>query len=185
MTCNPPQYRWTRDGFLRAHEAGAFEGRVELVDGEVWPVVIGNWHGDLMMRLVRQFPETDDARLQGSSLTPGESLLDPDCWVRRRSAHPAGELTRWLSIWDPADVLLVVEISDDSLQSDLTTKATIYGSAGYPTYWVISPDAVYVHTEPISRGYRVRKTYKRGDRIPVPYADAELSIDDILADSDD
>ncbi|MEU1957765.1 hypothetical protein [Nocardia sp. NPDC019255] len=35
-------YRWTRSEFLHAWEAGAFDHRVELVEGELWPVVIGS-----------------------------------------------------------------------------------------------------------------------------------------------
>lgn len=31
-----------------AWEAGAFDHRVELVEGEVWPVVIGDWHGETL-----------------------------------------------------------------------------------------------------------------------------------------
>jgi hypothetical protein len=49
---------------------------------------------------------------------------------------------------------------------------------------VIGTDVIYAHTEPIAGGYRVRTEYRRGDRIPVPYADADLPVDDLLAAGD-
>ena len=49
--------RWSASAFVRAWEAGAFDHRVELVEGEVWPVVIAGWHGKAVMRLARLLPE--------------------------------------------------------------------------------------------------------------------------------
>ncbi|MGK8523564.1 hypothetical protein ACRS6B_19345 [Nocardia asteroides] len=59
-------YRWTRSEFLRAWEAGAFDHRVELVEGEVWPVVIGSWHGRAVFRIARKLP-TDGVEVIGWS----------------------------------------------------------------------------------------------------------------------
>lgn len=178
----PQQYRWTRDGFLRAYEAGAFDERVELVNGEVWPVVIGDWHGEMVLHASGVLSRFDGVKATSASLPTGDSVPDPDFWIRRAAARPVGQLSRRLSQWDAADVLLVVEISDETLMADLSTKAGLYGSEGYPTYWVISPDVIYVHTEPITGGYKVRTEYRRGDRIPVPYADTEVPVDNILVD---
>lgn len=180
----PQQYRWTRDGFLRAYEAGAFEGRVELVDGEVWPVVIGRWHGTTVMRVARALPEPAIAEIDSATLPAASSLPDPDCWVRRRGAVPKGAVSDRVPVWASDDVLLVIEVADESLMADLTIKAKLYGSSGYPVYWVISPDVIYEHSGPTADGYRVRTEYRRGDRIPVPYADAELLVDDLLLPSD-
>lgn len=179
----PQQYRWTRDGFLRAYEAGAFEGRVELVDGEVWPVVIGDWHGEMVPHAMSILSRFDGVTPTTASLPTGESVPDPDFWIRRTNVRPTGQVSQRLSQWNAADVLLVVEVSDETLMADLNTKASLYSSGGYPTYWVISRDAIYVHTEPIAGGYRVRTEYRRGDQIPVPYADMAIPVDDILGDS--
>ena len=43
MSSTVAPYRWSVSEFLRAWEAGAFDNRVELINGEVWPVVIGDW----------------------------------------------------------------------------------------------------------------------------------------------
>lgn len=174
------QYRMSAAEFLRAWEAGAFDSRVELVEGEVWPVVIGDWHGTAVMNvaaLLRQ-PNT---KLTGATLPSGTSLPDPDCWVRREGASPSGTLGTRLSTWAPEDVLLVVEVSDETLLADLTTKARVYGSAGWPTYWVVSPESVYVHTGPHATGYRQRIEYRGGQRVPLPFANVDVAVDDVVA----
>ena len=73
--------------------------------------------------------------------------------------------------------------TSEFLPADLTTKVRIYGAAGWPVYWVVSPEAVYVHTEPTPEGYRLREEYRAGDQLPVGYAGALLSVDELLRPS--
>jgi Putative restriction endonuclease len=173
-------YRWSQSEFVRAWEAGAFDHRVELVEGEIWPVVIGSWHGDTVGELLALLPRSG-VRVTTATLPTGQSLPDPDCWVRRADAAPIGTIGSRLSIWDAADVLLVVEVADDTTIQDLHVKAKLYGQAGYPVYWVVTQEAIYEHTGPIPTGYRTRVEYRRGERIPVPYAGTDLAIDDLIA----
>ncbi|MDQ3304583.1 MAG: Uma2 family endonuclease [Actinomycetota bacterium] len=176
----PLLYRWTPDEFVRAWEAGAFDRRVELVEGEVWAVVIGPWHGKVTARVVRALPG-DDVEVTMATLPAGDSLPDPDCWVLRAGASPAGTIGRRLASWRAEDVLLVVEVSDESVLQDLGVKARLYGRAGYAVYWVVTRDAIYEHTDPTSSGYRTRVTYTPGDRVPVGYAGIELEVAALLA----
>ena len=172
-------YRWSIGEFLRAWEAGAFDHRVELIEGEIWPVVIGTWHGKTVGRVIALLSGFDD-EVTTATLPSGSSLPDPDCWVLRGGAMPIGQLGSKLDCWDPQDVLLVVEVSHETLLADLNVKAKLYGSAGWPVYWVISPDAIYEHTEPHSAGYHIRREYLRDDRLPIPYADTEVAVGDLL-----
>ena len=172
-------YRWTASEFLRAWEAGAFDQRVELIEGEVWPVVIGPWHSKTNVRLIRALPEVG-AEVSMATLPSGGSLPDPDCWVLRTGATQTETPSRRLSAWSSEDVLLVVGVSDESVVADLNVKTRIYGSAGYAVYWVVTPDAIYEHTEPSSTGYVARREYPRGTRIPVRYAGTDLAVDDLL-----
>ncbi len=179
-TTEPLRYRWTRDEFVRAWEAGAFDRRVELVEGEVWEVPIGLWHGRMTGRVVRALPG-GGVEVMMASLPAGDSLPDPDCWVLRAGASPTGSIGRRLAFWQPTDVLLVVEVSDESIVQDLGVKAKLYGRAGYGVYWVVTPDAIYEHTNPTSSGYRTRVVYEAGERIPVGYAGTELEVSSLLA----
>jgi Putative restriction endonuclease len=173
-------YRWSQSEFVRAWEAGAFDHRVELVEGEIWPVVIGSWHGDTVGQLLASLPRSG-VRVTTATLPTGGSLPDPDCWVRRADAVPIGTVGSRLSIWNPPDVLLVIEVADETTIQDLNVKTKLYGQAGYPVYWVVTQEAIYEHTEPIPTGYRRRVEYRYGERIPVLYAATDLAIDDLIA----
>jgi Uma2 family endonuclease len=120
-------------------------------------------------------------RVTTATLPTGGSLPDPDCWVRRADADPVGTVGSRLSIWSAADVLLVVEVADETTIQDLNVKAKLYGQAGYPVYWVVTQDAIYEHTGPISTGYRTRVEYLHGEYISVPYVATDLAIDELIA----
>jgi putative restriction endonuclease len=180
MTRTALTYRWSRSEFLRAWEAGAFDHRVELIDGEVWPVVIGSWHGDTVGQLTAALPRSG-VRVTTATLPTGESLPDPDCWVRRADAEPVGLVGSRLSVWASSDVLLVVEVSDETMLYDLEIKAKLYGQAGYSVYWVVTQHAIYEHTTPTPQGYRTRIEYRPGERIPVRYAGTDLAVEDLIA----
>ncbi|QIS21793.1 Uma2 family endonuclease [Nocardia terpenica] len=172
-------YHWSRDEFVRAWKAGVFDHRVELVEGEIWPVVIGDWHGGTVGEIIGMLRHPG-VRVMTSTLAAGDSLPDPDCWVKRIDAEPAGSVGARLSIWKPEDVLLVVEVSDETVMQDLTIKQKMYGRTGYPVYWVVTQDVIYEHTEPTQDGYRRRTEYRPGDRIPIPYANADIAVGELL-----
>lgn len=179
MTQPALSYRWSQSEYMRAWEAGAFDHRVELVDGEIWPVLVGSWHGDTVAELLALLPRSD-VRVTTATLPTGRSLPDPDCWVRGADAEPIGSIGSGLSVWDASDVLLVIEVADETTIQDLNVKARLYGQAAYPSYWVVTQEAIYVHTGPISTGYRTRVEYLHGERIPVPYATTDLAVDDLI-----
>jgi Uma2 family endonuclease len=55
-----------------------------------------------------------------------------------------------------ADILLVVEVSDSTLDYDLNTKAPLYAAAGIPECWVVDVNArtLHRHTQPGATGYQ-------------------------------
>lgn len=179
MTPTVPNYRWSASEFVRAWEAGAFDHRVELVEGEIWPVSIGSWHGRTQGRVIAHLWR-DGVAVTSETLISGDSLPDPDAWVCVSDAQPSQKVGSRLARWRPEDVLLVVEVSDETMMADLTTKAKIYGSAGWPVYWVVTPEAIYEHVEPQLNGYGTRHEYRRGQRVPVRYADTDIAVDDLL-----
>ena len=67
---------------------------------------------------------------------------------------------------EPADIALVVEISDTSLSED-RKQAVIYAAAGIPTYWLVNlvDRQVEVYTRPGPAGYESRQDYHAGDSI--------------------
>jgi hypothetical protein len=77
-------------------------------------------------------------------------------------------------------VLLVVEVSDETILADLEIKAKLYGGAGYPVYWVVTRDAIYEHTTPTPSGYHTRNEYRPGERIRIAYASTDLPVAELL-----
>lgn len=145
-------YRWDVASFLRAEDLGVFAGRVELVEGEVWSVGLGFWHGSAAPQVVVALQ--GQGRVLMATLPSEQSLPDPDVWLLRPGAQPVDQVSPRIPRWDPADVLLVVEVSDETVEADLTIKAGLYARAGYARYWVVTRDGVHEHTDPRDGAYR-------------------------------
>ncbi len=171
----PPAYRWSREQFLTAWESGVFREHVELVEGEVLTVPIGPWHGDATMRC-GQLLAAEGVIASSQTLATGDSLPDPDVWVRPTGATQSGQLSRRMVSWAPEDVLLVVEISDETVLFDLNTKARLYAAGGYAVYWVLTLDALLVHTGPGPDGYKTVVTYRAGEQVELPYGDGTVDV---------
>lgn len=172
-------YRWSVEEFIAAWEADVFERRVELIEGEVWPVVIGDWHGHATMRLPRRLPN-DRFECTQSSVTAPRSLFDPDCWVHAAGVKPVRWLSRRMSAYAVDDVLLVIEVGDETKQLDLGRKAALYAAGGYGVYWVVTREGIYEHTGPSADGYAHRHRYGPDDQIPVGYAATTMPVRDLL-----
>jgi Uma2 family endonuclease len=80
---------------------------------------------------------------------------DPNTYARR---HPG-----------PADVALVVEISDSTLAKDQGEKRVNYAKGGISVYWIVNliDRQVEVYTGPTSDGYSSCETFKPGQSVPV------------------
>ena len=170
-------YRMGEVGILRPDE------RVELIEGEILVMApIGSEHSgsvnisnEIFHLLARgrfivhvQNPlHLDD----GSQPQPDIALLRPRADRYARS-HPA-----------PAEVLLVVEIADSSLEYDRNVKAHLYGRNNVPETWVknLPEDCIERFTEPGPDGYAIHTVHRRGETLaPVLLPDLELAVDDLL-----
>ena len=60
---------------------------------------------------------------------------------------------------DPADVALLVEVSDSTLALDRGKKLSAYAADGIPVYWIVNlvDRQVEVYSRPGKAGYRSRK----------------------------
>jgi Uma2 family endonuclease len=66
-----------------------------------------------------------------------------------------------------SDALLVVEVSDTSLNYDLRTKLPLYGSHGVREYWVINAATgmTAVHREPSGNAYAFAEEFPSDARL--------------------
>ena len=162
--------------------AGVFveRGRVELLGGEIIDMAaMGLPHADAIVRfdrrLQRQVPDNCDVGVQIPILLDDESEPEPDLVVyprRRRTTHPT-----------PDEILLVVEVSDSTLDYDRNQKFPRYAAAGIPEAWLLDVAAGILerHTEPYEGRYRHLVTARRGESLAsTTLPDVSFAVDEIL-----
>jgi Uma2 family endonuclease len=68
----------------------------------------------------------------------------------------------------PADVVLVVEVADTSLELDRQVKLRIYAAAGIPEYWIVNlrDRQVETHRDPRPATESSEATFNSGETIP-------------------
>jgi Uma2 family endonuclease len=146
--------------------------RVELLDGElVWMSPINDPHAACVKRLNHLFNRRyadqvlvsvqDPIRIERyDEPQPDVALLkpQPDFYA---SATPT-----------PADILLLVEVADTTLRTDLGRKARIYASGGVAEYWVVDLNnrVVYVHRSPARGTYTERQVLAPSQRVAAGFA---------------
>lgn len=66
---------------------------------------------------------------------------------------------------EPDDLFWIIEVSDATLQYDLTKKAKLYAKANIPEYWVLDAieSNVHMHREPLEGVYLDKKVFCRSD----------------------
>ncbi|MBA2451022.1 MAG: Uma2 family endonuclease, partial [Chloroflexi bacterium] len=82
-----------------------------------------------------------------------------------------------------ADVFLLVEVADTSLEYDRRTKLPLYARHNIPEVWVVdlNTDTILVSRDPTPSGYRTSWTVGRGDRIaPLAFPERELDGVELL-----
>ncbi|HZW34426.1 MAG TPA: Uma2 family endonuclease [Isosphaeraceae bacterium] len=85
----------------------------------------------------------------------------------------------------PADVALLVEVSDTTLSIDRGLKLSAYAREGIPVYWIVNlvDRQVEVHTGPGPAGYAMRQDFQPGQHVPVVIGGqqcAPIAVDSIL-----
>jgi Uma2 family endonuclease len=181
-----PLRRFTVDEYHRMIDAGLFaedEG-FELLEGWIVARPTSGPPHDAAVALIEQgfqrcLPEGWHDRGK-SAITTMDSAPRPDVAVIRgqplddKGRHPG-----------PADLALVVEVSDATLASDRGLKARIYGRAGIPVYWIVNLSAhrVEVYTEPTgpdaNPGYRERRDFEPGEALPLLIEGREVARIDV------
>ena len=80
----------------------------------------------------------------------------------------------------PADIALVVEVADSSLEEDRTLMARVYGGGGVARYWIVNlvDHQVEVYSLPSGTaeplGYRHCEIFRSGQSIPVLIDETEV-----------
>lgn len=163
-------------GILRRDE------RVELIDGEIIEMSpIGDPHASCVANLNQELVLRVDRRAvvwpQGPVRIPKWSMPQPDiALLRLRTYRTAGP--------EPADVMLVVEVSDTTLRFDRTRKLRLYARAGIQDYWIADTNAMAVelYRDPGGEAYRDRLVVSSDGTVsPLAFPDVVIRVADLFA----
>jgi len=176
----PTKHRFNVKEYYRMAETGVLQpdARVELLDGEIIDMSpIGSFHGGVTNYLNEIFTAASKRRWvtavqnpvrldDHSEPQPDLVLLKPSPDFYRRQ-HP-----------QPADVYLLIEISDSSLTTDRETKLPAYGRAGIVEVWIVNliDQVVEVYREPHFTGYGAKTILRAGGQV-APQAFPDVIVD--------
>ena len=178
-------WRFTVDDYYAMAEAGILthDERVELINGEIIEMSpIGKRHRSSVYALGHlislQVGDRAIVGVQNAVHLDNCREFQPDVTILRSSedfylSNPPG----------PADVLLLIEVSDSSLSYDRDVKLSLYAGAGIPEIWIVNiPDGVVeVYTDPSAGEYRTRRTFSAGDSVsPSSFPDISLPVSRIV-----
>ena len=180
--------RLTLDEYDQMIADGAFDSlrdrRIELIHGELRELTPpGPDHScavDWINRWSLLHPPSSAkivVRVQNPIGIPhADSEPQPDvCWVKPgkyRQRHPR-----------PEQVLLLIEVADSSLDSDMGEKADLYAAAGIADYWVVNLPGrcVEVFRQPAGGKYADHTTHPMGREIrPLAFPDVVLSTTELF-----
>ncbi|HEX9581196.1 MAG TPA: Uma2 family endonuclease [Gemmatimonadales bacterium] len=176
---------FTVDEYYRLAERGILhhDDRVELIHGEVVQMTpIGARHAGrvnyLNQTLVELVGHEGVVAVQDPVTLEPRSQPQPDLLVARRRPEFYGQ-----TLPPPADVLLLIEVADSSVDYDRDVKVPLYARAGIPEVWLcdLPGDGLEVYREPTAEGYRDVRRLGRGDTVTALRLPAvSLAVADVL-----
>jgi Uma2 family endonuclease len=175
--------RFTADEVQAMLHAGILheDDPLELIDGQLVVMSpINDPHIVCINRLTRLFVEHTDSEVAVSIQNPvridAYNEPEPDVVLSTN----LGGAPR------PDDVLLLVEVSDSTLDYDRDVKTPLYARAGIPEVWIVNLDAqqVEVHREPDGDVYRTRHLVGLDDTVTPtrPASVGAIPVDAVLGD---
>lgn len=179
----PERIRITIDRYQKMGQAGVFapNERVELIEGEILSMApIGTVHADISGILFHHFALAVGNAAVVRAANPldlgDDSEPQPDLMLLRpqiyRHSHPR-----------PTDVLLLVEVSDSTLNFDQGPKRDLYANYGIAEYWVVDVNArrIIVYLDPVQGAFqRIREYVIGGNVSPQALPDFKIIIGELF-----
>ncbi|MGI8586823.1 MAG: Uma2 family endonuclease [Chloroflexia bacterium] len=128
--------------------------------------------------LVTFFGQKATINVQNPFVLGGRSEPQPDLTVVRSRADRYKT-----ALAMPPDVMLLIEVSDTTLNYDRNTKLPLYAGAGIPEVWIVNigGETIEIYTQPTGGAYAPPQIVKRGESFTSPTIPGPaLTADDIL-----
>ena len=156
------------------------EDRVELINGDLVPMSpVGDPHIGCMNwlshNLIPLLGRRAIVSIQHSIAVSPISEPEPDVAICKYADHFYRQQKA-----TTADVLLVIEVANNSLEKDRTIKLESYAQAGIAEYWIVNlvDGQVDIYTLPQEQVYESRELRLPGDTVAV--LGEALKVEDIL-----
>jgi Uma2 family endonuclease len=175
----------TADEYEQMGRAGIFhpDVRLELIEGEIYEMSpIGSPHAACVKRLSALLNH-----LFGGKLIVGTQ--DPIRLNDFSEPQPDVALLRWRDDFysaahpTPADVLLVIEVADTTLETDRKVKIPLYAKADIPETWLINlpEECVELYAELKGGAYQTTRRFARGEIVQSHSIEKlNINVSDIL-----
>ena len=170
-------YKMTHIGIL-PEESGW-----ELIDGEIiHRMTVGSRHASIVKRLNRIFTD-----LRGKAAII--SVQDPIHIDEYNEPEPDIALLKPREDFyaenhpQPEDVLLLVEVSDSTVEYDRDHKKNLYAEAGIEEFWLVNlrENTVEVYSQPKNGSYRLTRILEKGEVLQsVAVENLSLAVEEIL-----
>jgi Uma2 family endonuclease len=177
-----PRRRFSVEEYERITALGLFDGeRLELLFGEIVEKEMPQRPAhrlslSLILPIAMAWSGPDNHVLCQLPLQLGSSVPEPDI------AIVPGQPRDYTSA-HPTTALLIIEVSDTTLESDQTTKAVLYAAAGIGDYWIVNLNerTLEVRRQPTASGYRSLQTFVETDRVaPLAAPSQPVLVADLL-----
>jgi len=175
---------FTVEQYYKMAEVGILQpsDRVELINGEIIQmspiksphaslvdILAENLFGDLRGKAI--------VRVQNPISIDKYSEPEPDLVVvkleknKYRSGHP-----------QPKDVLLLIEVSDSTLEKDRTMKLELYAKAKISEYWIvnISEKQIEVYRKPSGKKYKEKQIFKKNKVVKCSSIDFKINVKELF-----
>lgn len=185
MTIIPQKHRFNVSDWHQLGEKNFFlpNARMELIEGEIIDMVpIGSSHAGCVSWLTQFFV----TQVAGSAIVKVQDPVQlshfsepqPDLMILRpephfyRKRHPT-----------PADVLLLIEVSESTLHYDRHTKIPLYARHGIIETWIVNleQNCIEVYLNPQELDYQEKHIFQRGEVIiPSQLAHIKVAVAEVL-----
>jgi Uma2 family endonuclease len=181
-------HRFTTEEYHILSDKGILEpgARVELLDGLILDMCpVGSSHDDVLSWLAKTLVRARHGRYLASvrKALHLSALYEPqpDLMLLRPVAHEYKAV-----LPEAADVLLLIEVADESLTFDRTRKLPAYAARRIPEVWIVNIPClmIEVYREPDGLSYLQRKAVAPGNEVRCEaFPDLVVRIAELFASS--
>ena len=176
-------YKWTIERYHQAIDAGLFADQpLELLRGELILMLperephayYNSESGDYLRDMLGSRAKVREAH---PITLPNDSEPIPDLAI----VKPLGVLYRDRHP-HPEDIFWLVEISNTTLNQDLTAKKTLYAEAGILEYWVVNlrDRELTIFRDLEEDTYTTTQTLSAGTISPLAFGDLQVSVERLV-----